>query len=219
MLKALQITAGLFSYLDQVDRLSHVKVIALTGGIGSGKSLVANYFFSLGAEVIDADQLARQAIERGSDGFDQVVATFGDGILKDGDIDRRALGEIVFSDPEKRKALEAIVHPIVQQGLAEARKNLSEDEILIYEIPLLVETKAMEKFDAIITVEAPLEERINRLTKRGLMRSEIERRIANQVSPEERKAVASFVIENDGDEEQLLRKVEAIWEELNASRN
>ena len=196
-----------------------MKVIALTGGIGSGKSLVANYFFSLGAEVIDADQLARQAIERGSDGFDQVVATFGDGILKDGDIDRRALGEIVFSDSEKLKALEAIVHPIVQQGLTEARKYMSEDGILIYEIPLLVETKAMEKFDAIITVEAPLEERINRLTKRGLMRSEIERRIANQVSPEERKAVASFVIENDGEEEQLLRKVEAIWEELNASRN
>ena len=196
-----------------------MKVIGLTGGIGSGKSLVANYFFSLGAEVIDADQLARAAIERGSDGFDQVVATFGDDILKDGDIDRRALGEIVFSDSEKRKALEAIVHPIVQQGLVEARKNLSEDEILIYEIPLLVETKAMEKFDAIITVEAPLEERINRLTKRGLLKSEIERRIANQVSPEDRKAVASFVIENDGDEEQLLRKVEAIWEELNASRN
>ena len=196
-----------------------MKVIALTGGIGSGKSLVANYFFSLGAEVIDADQLARQAIERGSDGFDQVVATFGDEILKDGDIDRRALGEIVFSDSEKRKALEAIVHPIVQQGLVEARKNLSEDEILIYEIPLLVETKAMDKFDAIVTVEAPLEERINRLTKRGLMHSEIEQRIANQVSPEERKAVATFVIENDGDEEQLLRKVEPIWEELNASRN
>ncbi len=213
------IRTGLFSYRDQIDRLSHVKVIALTGGIGSGKSLVANYFFSLGAEVIDADQLARQAIERGSDGFDQVVATFGDGILKDGDIDRRALGEIVFSDSEKLKALEAIVHPIVQQGLTEARKYMSEDGILIYEIPLLVETKAMEKFDGIITVEAPLEERINRLTKRGLMRSEIERRIANQVSPEERKAVASFVIENDGEEEQLLRKVEAIWEELNASRN
>ena len=80
------IRTGLFSYPDQIDRLSHVKVIALTGGIGSGKSLVANYFFSLGAEVIDADQLARAAIERGSDGFDQVVATFGDEILKDGDI-------------------------------------------------------------------------------------------------------------------------------------
>ena len=196
-----------------------MKVVALTGGIGSGKSLVANYFFTLGAQVIDADQLARQAIERGSAGFDEVISNFGDSILKDGDIDRRKLGEIVFSDPEKRKRLESIIHPIVQKGLADARKNLSEDEILIYEIPLLVETKTMDKFDAIITVEAPLQERITRLTKRGLLHSEIENRIANQASPEERKAVANYVIENDCSEDELLRKVENIWEELNASRN
>jgi dephospho-CoA kinase len=194
-----------------------MKVIGLTGGIGSGKSLVANYFFSLGAQVIDADQLARQAIERGSIGFDEVLSAFGDSILKDGDIDRRKLGEIIFSDPEKRKLLEAIVHPIVQKGLAEAKENLSDGEILIYEIPLLVETKAMDKFDAIITVEAPLDERIKRLTKRGLLHSEIEKRIANQASPDERKAVANFVIENNGSEDELLRKVENIWEELNAS--
>ena len=194
-----------------------MKVIGLTGGIGSGKSLVANYFFSLGAEVIDADQLARQAIERGSAGFDQVVSTFGDSILKDGDIDRRALGEIVFADPEKRKLLESIVHPIVQQGLANARKALTEDQILIYEIPLLVETNAMSKFDSIITVEAPMEQRVERLKNRGLLNSEIEKRIANQVSADERRAVANIVIENDGSEEDLLRKVEAIWEELNAS--
>jgi dephospho-CoA kinase len=194
-----------------------MKVIGLTGGIGSGKSLVANYFFSLGAQVIDADQLARQAIERGSTGFDEVLSAFGDSILKDGDIDRRKLGEIVFSDPDKRKLLESIVHPIVQKGLAEAKENLSEDEILVYEIPLLVETKAMDKFDAIITVEAPLDERIKRLINRGLLHSEIEKRIANQVSPDERKAVANFVIENDGSEDELLRKVENIWEELNAS--
>jgi dephospho-CoA kinase len=194
-----------------------MKVIGLTGGIGSGKSLVANYFFSLGAHVVDADQLARQAIERGSAGFDEVLSAFGDSILKDGDIDRRKLGEIVFSDPEKRKLLESIVHPIVQKGLAVAKENLSEDEILVYEIPLLVETKAMDKFDEIITVEAPLEERIKRLTNRGLLHSEIEKRIANQVSPDERKAVANFVIENNGSEDELLRKVENIWEELNAS--
>jgi dephospho-CoA kinase len=194
-----------------------MKVIGLTGGIGSGKSLVANYFFSLGAHVVDADQLARQAIERGSTGFDEVLSAFGDSILKDGDIDRRKLGEIVFSDPEKRKLLESIVHPIVQKGLAVAKENLSEDEILVYEIPLLVETKAMDKFDEIITVEAPLEERIKRLTNRGLLHSEIEKRIANQVSPDERKAVANFVIENNGSEDELLRKVENIWEELNAS--
>ena len=196
-----------------------MKVIGLTGGIGAGKSLVANYFFSLGAEVIDADQLARQAIERGSVGFDEVIAAFGDEILRDGDIDRRALGEIVFTDSEKRKLLESIVHPKVQQALAEARKALGEDQVLIYEIPLLVETNAMEKFDFIITVEAPLSSRIERLRQRGLHQSEIEKRIASQVTPEARKAVADTIIENDGTEENLLRKVEAIWEGLNASRN
>ena len=196
-----------------------MKVIALTGGIGAGKSLVANYFFSLGAEVIDADQLARQAIERGSAGFDAVVAEFGDEILTDGEINRRALGEIVFADPDRRKKLEAIVHPIVQQKLAEARNLLADDQVLIYEIPLLVETNAASKFDLVITVEAPMSARIERLQKRGLHNSEIEKRIANQASVAERKQVANIVIENDGNEEELLRKVEAIWEELNAPRN
>jgi dephospho-CoA kinase len=196
-----------------------MSVIALTGGIGSGKSLVANYFYSLGAEVIDADQLARQAIERGSEGFDQVISEFGDVILKDGDIDRRALGEIVFSDPIKRKALEAIIHPKVQQALTQARNSLNENQILIYEIPLLVETNAASKFDKVITVEAPLELRIQRLKSRGLLQSEIEKRISNQATPEQRRAIADIQIENDGTEEELLRKVEAIWEELNAPRN
>ena len=196
-----------------------MKVIALTGGIGAGKSLVANYFFSLGAEVLDADQLARQAIERGSDGFDQVLLAFGDEILKAGDIDRRALGEIVFANPEKRKVLESIIHPIVQQGLADARKALSDNQILIYEIPLLVETNAASKFDLVITVEAPMDVRIERLRRRGLHISEIEKRIASQASVDARKAVSNIVIDNDGSEEDLLRKVEAIWEELNAPGN
>lgn len=194
-----------------------MKVIALTGGIGSGKSLVANYLFSLGAQVIDSDQLARQAIERGSEGFNEVVAAFGDSILKDGDIDRRALGEIVFNSTEKRKLLEGIIHPKVQSALAKAREHLLEDQILIYEIPLLVETKAAERFDLVITVEAPLEARIERLKERGLFLSEIEKRIESQVSPGARKAVANFVLDNDGTEEELLGKVEKLWEELNAT--
>ena len=196
-----------------------MKVIALTGGIGAGKSLVANYFFSLGAEVIDADQLARQAIERGSAGFDQVVAAFGDEILVDGDINRRKLGEIVFSDETKRKKLESIIHPLVQQTLADARKSLSDNRILIYEIPLLVETNAADKFDLVITVEAPMEARVERLMARGLFISEIEKRVANQATPQARKAAANIVIENDGSEEELLRKVEKIWEELSAPCN
>lgn len=195
-----------------------MKVVALTGGIGAGKSLVSNYLFTFGAQVIDADQLARAAIERGSAGFDEVIATFGDSVLKDGDIDRRALGEIIFNDPEKRKLLEGIIHPRVQQALADARKRLLEDQVLIYEIPLLVETNAASKFDLVITVEAPLEARMKRLKARGLYQSEIEKRIAIQVKPEERRAIADIVIENDGNEEELLRKVEALWEDLNAPR-
>ena len=196
-----------------------MKVIALTGGIGSGKSLVADYFLSMGAKVIDADQLARQAIERGSEGFDEVVAKFGDAILKDGDIDRKALGEIVFSDETKRRELEAIIHPKVQGALGEARKRLGADEILIYEIPLLVETNAASKFDLVITVEAPIDVRIERLKSRGLLHSEIEKRISSQATPEMRKSVSNIVIDNVGSQEDLLRKVEAIWEDLNASSN
>ena len=194
-----------------------MKVIALTGGIGAGKSLVANYLFTLGAQVLDADQLARSAIERGSAGFDEAIAVFGDAILKDGDIDRRALGEIVFSDESKRKILESIIHPKVQQALQDARKSLGEEEILIYEIPLLFETGSANRFDAVITVEAPMESRVERLKARGLFISEIEKRIANQASPEQRKSVANYIIENDGNEEDLLRKVESLWEEINAS--
>ncbi len=189
-------------------------VVALTGGIGAGKSLVAQYFSELGARVVDADQLSRIAIERGSDGFDEVVTRFGEGILRNGDIDRKALGEIVFKDKSAKADLEAIVHPRVRELFFEVVADLALDEVLIYEIPLLVETGAAENFDQIITVEADLELRKARLLKRGMFKSEIESRLAAQASPAERKAVATYVIENSGDEDQLLRKVENLWEEL-----
>ncbi len=189
-------------------------VVALTGGIGAGKSLVAQYFSELGARVVDADQLARIAIERGSAGFDEVVTRFGEGILRNGDIDRKALGEIVFKDKSAKAALEAIIHPKVRELFFEVVNDLAADEILIYEIPLLVETDAASNFDQIITVEADLELRKSRLLKRGMFISEIESRLAAQASPAEREAVATHVIENSGDEDQLLRKVENLWEEL-----
>ena len=189
-------------------------VVALTGGIGAGKSLVAQYFSELGARVVDADQLSRIAIERGSDGFDEVVTRFGESILRNGDIDRKALGEIVFKDKNAKTDLEAIVHPRVRELFFEVVADLASDEVLIYEIPLLVETGAAENFDQIITVEADLELRKARLLKRGMFISEIESRLAAQASPAEREAVATHVIENSGDEDQLLRKVENLWEEL-----
>jgi dephospho-CoA kinase len=189
-------------------------VVALTGGIGAGKSLVAQYFSELGARVVDADQLSRIAIERGSEGFDEVITRFGESILRNGDIDRKALGEIVFKDKSAKADLEAIIHPRVRELFFEVVNDLAADEILIYEIPLLVETGAASNFDQIITVEADLEIRKSRLLKRGMFISEIESRLAAQASPAEREAVATHVIENSGDEDQLLRKVENLWEEL-----
>jgi dephospho-CoA kinase len=189
-------------------------VVGLTGGIGAGKSMVAQFFAELGALVIDADQLARMAIERGSDGFAEVMLRFGDDVITNGDIDRKKLAEIVFRDESARRDLEAIIHPRVQAIFAEAVADLNQDDILIYEIPLLVETGAAEKFDYVITVESDLELRKERLLKRGLYISQIEKRIAAQATPESREAVADMVIRNDSDEDSLLRQVENIWESI-----
>ncbi len=191
-----------------------MRIIALTGGIGAGKSLVAQYFSELGARVVDADQLSRVAIERGSEGFDEVLLRFGESILRDGDIDRKALAEIVFADASARADLEAIIHPRVRELFNDVVADLAPDETLIYEIPLLVESKAAANFDLVITVEADLEIRKERLRKRGMFISEIERRIAAQASREEREAQADHVITNDGDEDALLRSVENLWEDL-----
>ena len=191
-----------------------MRVIALTGGIGCGKSLAAQYFAELGAMVIDADQLARASIERGSQGFDEVVSFFGDSILNNGDIDRRALGELIFKDAEAKRKLESIVHPFVRREFEEAVASLKSDEVLVYEIPLLVETGAQDRFDIVVTVESDLENRIARLRQRGMHISEIEGRIAAQATREQRIEVADFLIENDGSEDELLRQVENIWDSL-----
>jgi len=189
-------------------------VVALTGGIGAGKSTVAQNFAELGALVVDADQLARMAIERGSDGFAEVLLRFGDEIILNGDIDRKKLAEIVFSDESARKDLEKIIHPRVQATFAEVVEDLEQGDILIYEIPLLVETDASEKFDYIITVEADIEVRKARLLKKGLYLSQIEKRIAAQATQESRESIADTVIYNDGDEDDLLRQVENLWESV-----
>ena len=195
-----------------------MRVIALTGGIGCGKSLAAQYFAELGALVIDADQLARAAIERGSAGFDEVVTLFGDSILKDGDIDRRALGEIIFKDPKAKVALENIIHPLVRKEFEEAVASLKGDQVLVYEIPLLFETNAHERFDLVLTVESEMENRVARLRGRGMHISEIEGRIAAQATREQRIGIADFLVENDGTEDELLRQVENIWDSLHDSK-
>lgn len=187
-------------------------VVGLTGGIGSGKSLAAQFFSQLGALVIDADQLARSVIERGSEGFDEVLLRFGDTILKNGDIDRVALGQIIFENPQAKKDLEAIIHPRIRTEFEEAVTSLNPGQILVYEIPLLVETNAAERFDFIITVESKAELRKERLRARGMFHSDIEKRMASQATEAQRREIADCVITNDASEDELLRQVENVWE-------
>ena len=187
-------------------------VVGLTGGIGSGKSLAAQFFSQLGAIVIDADQLARSAIERGSEGFDEVLLRFGDTVLKNGDIDRVALGQIIFENPEAKKDLEEIIHPRIRIEFEEAVASLNPGEVMVYEIPLLVETKAADRFDFIITVESDAELRKQRLRTRGMFHSDIEKRMASQATEEQRRAIADCVLINNGTEDDLLRQVENVWE-------
>lgn len=191
-----------------------MRVIGLTGGIGCGKSLVAQFFAELGALVIDADQLARAAIERGSTGFDEVIATFGDSILLNGEINRKVLGELVFKDSAARGRLEAIIHPFVRKEFKDAVASLKDNEVLVYEIPLIVETNARNHFDMVITVESEYENRVERLRARGLHLSEIDLRIATQATRAQREEVADFVIENNGTHDELLRQVENIWDSI-----
>ena len=187
-------------------------VVGLTGGIGSGKSLAAQFFSQLGALVIDADQLARSVIERGSEGFDEVLLRFGDTVLKNGDIDRVALGQIIFENPEAKKDLEEIIHPRIRAEFEEAVASLNPGQIMVYEIPLLVETNAADRFDFVITVESDAELRKQRLRARGMFHTDIEKRMASQATEEQRRAIADCVLTNDGSEDELLRQVENVWE-------
>lgn len=186
--------------------------VALTGGIGSGKSLAGNYFSQLGATVVDFDQLARAVVERGSIGFDEVVARFGDEILNNGDIDRKKLGEIIFSDLNAKGDLEAITHPKIRQAFEDVAGSCGPEEILIAEIPLLAESKNSYSFDYVITVSANIELRRARLLERGLKNYQISERMTAQASDDEREAIADFVIINEGTPEELLRNVENLYD-------
>jgi dephospho-CoA kinase len=191
-----------------------VRVVGLTGGIGSGKSLAGEYFAQLGALVLDADDLAKKVIERGTPGFDEVVATFGDGILKNGDIDRKELAARIFGDEDKKKVLESIIHPKVKIAFDEATSLLGEEDVMVYEVPLIVEARVQDRFDYIITIEATLENRLQRLSARGLTRAESQARISAQATSEQRRAIADFVIENDGTPEQLFTQIERLWSDV-----
>jgi len=189
-------------------------VVALTGGIGSGKSTVGQMLEDLGAIVTDSDQLAREVVERGTTGFDQIVAAFGDGVLKNGDLDRAALAEVIFKDPTKRTQLEQITHPLIRRAFAEIVESAQNDSIVINQIPLLVESKHEYKFDHVITVSATEEVRIQRLLMRGMNLTQIKQRIGAQSTDAQREAISDTVISNDKDHSELLVEVEKVWELL-----
>ena len=189
-------------------------IVALTGGIGSGKSAAGDCFEDLGAVVVDADQLARDVVERGTDGFDELVATFGDESLTNGVLDRSKLGAIVFANPIELRKLEAIIHPRVSEAFSEIIDESPMDSVIIYQIPILVETAGRERFDYVITVEADLEIRKSRLKERGMKGYEIEARIKAQASDADRAKIADAVFNNDGDLDQLLRQAENIYEDV-----
>jgi dephospho-CoA kinase len=189
-------------------------IVALTGGIGSGKTTVGDIFSELGAVVIDSDQLARAVLERGSKGFDLVLAKFGDAILKNGELDRSLLATLVFNDSQKRSELESITHPLIRQSFAEIISSLPRESIVINQIPLLFESKGAYKFDHIITISAPEELRIERLKNRGLGFSDIKKRMEAQASDVERESISNSIIRNDKDELHLRNQVESIWLEL-----
>ena len=189
-------------------------VVALTGVIGSGKSTVGQIFAQLGAIVVDSDQLARDVLERGSIGFNEVVAKFGDEILKNGEIDRQLLGSIVFKDPTKRSELEQITHPLIRKAFAEVIARSTSNSIVINQIPLLVESNHDYKFDHVITVSASEDIRAQRLLKRGLTGVQIRERMQAQATDQMREGIADSVIVNEKSQQEITDQVEKIWELL-----
>jgi dephospho-CoA kinase len=185
--------------------------VALTGGIGSGKSTVADFLDELGAYVIDSDQLARDVVERGTPGYEAVLAAFGDGILTDGEIDRAKLAEIVFKDAAARATLESIIHPLVRDAAEKMVKSLPADAVVINQIPLLVETDGAKRFDFVITVSADEDIRRRRLIERGMKEYEITKRLAAQVNDAARETIAHSVVRNNGSIDELRQVVEELW--------
>ncbi|MFJ1601158.1 dephospho-CoA kinase [Streptomyces sp. NPDC088261] len=190
--------------------------LGLTGGIGAGKSEVSRLLAGYGAVVIDSDRIAREVVEPGTPGLAAVVAEFGPGVTTaDGALDRPALGAIVFGDPGRLKALNAIVHPLVRTRSAELEAAADADAIVVHDVPLLVENGMAPLYDLVVVVDASSATQLDRLVRtRGMTESEARGRMAAQATREERRAVADVVIDNDGPLERLEPQVRRVWESL-----
>lgn len=192
--------------------------LALTGNIASGKSTVAVMLAAHGATIIDADQLAREAVAPGTPGLEAILERFGASVLTpDGSLDRAALRQRVFRDPVAREALNAIVHPAVRQlrDAAVASASARGDRIVISDIPLLFEVGLEHAFDGVILVDAPEAVRLARLVHdRGLTEADAQAMIDAQWSAVRKRAGSTWIVENDGTREALLERVNAVWAEI-----
>jgi dephospho-CoA kinase len=195
-----------------------MRVVGLTGGIGTGKSTVSTMLRELGATVIDADEATRAVQARGSEGLRLLVEEFGTGILTpDGDLDRARLADIAFRDPEARGRLNGIVHPLVREWMAERQQEAFErgDPVVVLDIPLLFEARGAGAFETVLLVYAPEELQLERLTGlRGMSEEHARARLAAQMPIEEKRALATHVIENTGSLDELRRRVAQAWAEL-----
>ncbi|HEY8619080.1 MAG TPA: dephospho-CoA kinase [Dermatophilaceae bacterium] len=189
--------------------------VGLTGGIGSGKSTVAQRFLELGAVVVDADLLAREVVAVGSPGLAAIHQRFGDAVLAaDGSLDRAALGEIVFSDPRARRDLEAITHPLIGARTRAILESAAPERILVHDVPLLVEKDMTADYHLTVVVGADEDIRVARLTgERGFTAADVRGRIAAQASDRARRAAADAWLDNNGTQEALLAQVDALWQD------
>ncbi|MCG5212495.1 dephospho-CoA kinase [Streptosporangium sp. KLBMP 9127] len=190
--------------------------VGLTGGIGSGKSEVARRLAARGAVVIDADRIAREVVEPGTEGLSGIVEAFGSEVLRgDGSLDREKLGSIVFNDRDKLARLNSIVHPLVGARVAASQAAAPGDAIVVYDVPLLAENDLAPMYDVVIVVDASDETRLDRLLRlRGMTKADAEARIAAQASREARLALADLVVPNDGSLDDLEARTAEVWDVL-----
>ncbi len=193
-------------------------MVGLTGGIGAGKSTAARLLAERGALILDADVAAREVVAPGTDGLAAIVAEFGDGVLDpDGALDRAALAAVVFADPNRRAALNAIVHPRVRSRMADRAAAAPEGSVVVQDVPLLVESGLAGLFELVIVVDAADDIRIARLVRdRGMTEEEAKARIEAQAPREQRLAVADVVLNNDGTPEELAGQIVALWNRIEA---
>ncbi|MCG3042042.1 dephospho-CoA kinase [Streptomyces sp. S1A] len=190
--------------------------VGLTGGIGAGKSEVSRLLDAYGAVIVDADKIAREVVEPGTEGLAAVVAEFGEEVLApDGSLDRPRLGSIVFGDAGKLKALNAIVHPLVGARSAELQRAAGEDAVVVHDVPLLTENGLAPLYDLVVVVDASPATQLDRLVRlRGMAEEDARDRMAAQATREQRLAVADIVIDNDGPLEKLEPQVAEVWRRL-----